>query len=80
MQDGADVARRAPARIAVVVGDERAQVRGIALLGGELGRIDERADLVLWRAGGTATRERERRGEQQAISLEDNRPIAAGRP
>lgn len=80
VQDGADVARGAPARIAIVVGNERAQVRGIALLGRKLGGIDQRADLVLRRAGSAATCQREDRGERQLTCAADRRPTAAGRP
>ena len=80
VQGGADVARVAPVRIAIVVGDQVTQVRRIALLGGELRRIDQRADLVLRRAGGTAARQREDRGERQVTCAADKRPTAAGRP
>ena len=79
VQDAADVVRGAPARVLVVVGDQLAQARGVALLGRPFRRVDQRADRVLRRAGRPATRERERRDEQQAISSEDTRPIAAGR-
>ena len=80
VQDAADVACAAPARIAVVVGHERAEVRGIALLGREFRRVDQRADFVLRRAGRTATREREECGERQLTCAADKRPTAAGRP
>jgi hypothetical protein len=79
VQDAADVARGAPAGIPVVVGDQLAQVRGIALLGRQFRRIDERADLVLRRAGSTATRQRQDRGERQVTCAADKCPIAAGR-
>jgi hypothetical protein len=78
--DAADVACTAPARIPVIIGDERAQVRGIALLGGKFRRIDQRADLVLRRAGRAATREREECGERQPTCAADTCPTAAGRP
>ena len=80
MEDAADVTRAAPGRVPVVVGDQVTQVRRIALLGGELRRIDQRADLVLRRAGGTAARQREDRGERQVTCAADKRPTAAGRP
>lgn len=79
VQDAADVTRRAPARVPVVVGDQAAQVRRVALLGRAFRRIDQRADLVLRRAGGAATRQREDRGERQLTYAADNRPTAAGR-
>mgnify|MGYP003471196110 FL=1 len=80
VEDAVDVARAAPAGIAVVVGDERTQISRIALLRCKLRRIDQRADLVFRRAGRTTTCEREYRGERQLTCAADKRPIAAGRP
>ena len=80
VQDAADVARGAPARIPVVVRDQAAQVRRVALLGRAFRRSDQRADLVLRRAGGAATRQQEDRGERQVTCAADKSPIAAGRP
>ena len=80
MQDAADVACGAPARVPVVVGDQVAQVCGVALLGRGFRRIDQRADLVLRRAGGTAARKQKDRGERQVTGEADRRPTAAGRP
>ena len=56
-----------PRAILVVVGDQGAQLAGVARLGERLGLVHERADLVLGRAGGSAggageEREQERRG------------------
>jgi len=62
VQEGADVVGAPAARVFVVVRDEAAKLRGIARLGRGLGLVDERADLVLGRAGGAAAREA---GEQR---------------
>jgi hypothetical protein len=80
VEDAADVARGAPARIPIIVGDQVTQVGGIALLGCAFRRIDERADLILRCAGGTAARKQKDRGERQLTYAADKRPIAAGRP
>jgi hypothetical protein len=58
MQQVADVGGVAARRIAVVVGDEVAQPRGVPRLGRGLGLVQQRADLLLRRARGTAAGER----------------------
>lgn len=79
VQQPADVGCRAAGGVPVIVGYEVAQIRRIALLGREFGRIDQRADLVLRRAGRAAARECEQCGQQQAIWTEDRPSIAAVR-
>lgn len=63
VQEVADLGGIAAGRILVIVGDERAKLGGVARLRGGLRRIDERADLLLGRAGRPASRAGERRDE-----------------
>ena len=81
VQEVADFGGIAPARIFVVIGDEGTQIRGVAGLGGSLGFVDQGADLVFRRAGGTAAGKGkgEGRREREAAVTQGEPPIAAGR-
>lgn len=64
VQEFPDVAGRLALPVPVVVRDEVLERGGVARLGGGLGRVDKRTDLVLRRAGRTAggkCEEREKR-------------------
>ena len=50
VQEIPDIRGIAARSVLVVVGDEGAKVRGIARLGRDFGRVDERVDFVLGRA------------------------------
>jgi hypothetical protein len=73
-----DIRGVAALRVFVVVGDEGLEVRGIARLGRGLGGVDERADLVLGRAGGPAGGACE--DERETELTQGAPPTAAGRP
>ncbi|HEU4515706.1 MAG TPA: hypothetical protein VFR77_00250 [Steroidobacteraceae bacterium] len=78
VQQVPDVRGVAPARVGIVVGDEVAQGRRVAILRERLGLVDERADLLFRRArraaAGAGDEDRERELTQAAP------PTAAGRP
>lgn len=80
VQEIADFRGVASGRVLVVVGDQSAQRRRVALLRGGLGGGNERADLVFGRVRGTAARDRKykRAGEDRVTQA--RRPTAAGRP
>jgi hypothetical protein len=79
MQKRPHVRSIAAARVLVVVGDECPNIRRIARLGRSLGFIDEFADLVLGRAGGSAAGNGERRGQREKRLMQEESPTAAGR-
>jgi hypothetical protein len=80
VQERADIRGIAPARVLVVVGDERAQIRGVASLGRGFGLVDQGADLVLGRARRAATGEDGDQDERESAFTQGAPPIAAGRP
>lgn len=80
VQQAADLAGIASFAVAIIVGDQFAQRAGIARLGGRFAQRDERADLILRRAGRSAGRAAEYgRGEQRLMRAQDKPSIAAGR-
>ncbi len=80
VQQAANVGGVAALRVLIVVGDKRAEFRSIALLGGDLCRINQRADLVLGSAGRCAASAGETRCDREARRAQDRLPTAAGRP
>jgi hypothetical protein len=80
VQEVADLGRVAAALVLVVVGDEAAQLRGIARLGRSLGARDELADLVLRRAGGAAACGGEQDREREGWPRQGVAPTAGCRP
>jgi hypothetical protein len=79
VQEIADVGGVAAAGVLVVVGDQRAKLGGAARFRRGLRRVDERADLVLGRAGWAAARTGERREERGGRATQAAPPTAAGR-
>jgi hypothetical protein len=80
VQERADVRGIAPARVLVVVGDERAQIRSVARLGRGFALVDQGADLVLGRARRAATGEDGDKDECESVFTQGGPPTAAGRP
>ena len=80
VQEVADVGRIAAALVLVIVGDEAAQLGGIARLGRGLGACDEFADLVLRSAGGAAARASEQDREREGRPMQGVAPTAGCRP
>ena len=78
MQEVPHVGGIAAARVRVVVGDEGAQLAGVACLGERLGLVHQRADLVLGRAGGAAGGAGE--GREQGEATQATPPSAAACP
>lgn len=79
VQEAADVRRFAPSRILVIVGDERAERRGVSFFRGQFSRIDQGSDLVLGRPGRSAAGDGEARCERDASRAQDKPPIAVRR-
>lgn len=69
----------AAACILVVVGDERPEIGSIARLGRNLRFVDEIADLVLGRAGSSATGNDKKYCQYQSAITQGASPTAAGR-